>query len=222
YDIYNDIGDPDRSLDLQRTPLGGKEQPYPRRCRTGRPHSEADRWSEKRNGRFYVPRDECFSEVKQLTFSTKTLHAVLLILLPSLGKIMKDKELAFPYFHEIDTLFSIGLDLPPHDHETEKGFLGAIMPRLVKTISADTGNVLRFEAPETMSRDRFFWFRDEEFARQTVAGLNPYSIKLVTEWPLRSKLDPSIYGPAESAITSEIINQEIGGILSVEKAMEQK
>ncbi|RYR08913.1 hypothetical protein Ahy_B05g076787 [Arachis hypogaea] len=38
--------------------------------------------------------------------------------------------------------------------------------------------------------DRFFWFRDEEFARQTVAGLNPLSISLVTEWPLKSELDP--------------------------------
>ncbi|TKY67439.1 Linoleate 13S-lipoxygenase 2-1 [Spatholobus suberectus] len=222
YDIYNDIGDPDKSLDLQRPPLGGKEQPYPRRCRTGRPHSEADPLSEKRSRRFYVPRDECFSEVKQLTFSTKTLHSVLLILLPSLGKIIKEKDLAFSYFHDIDSLFSTGLDLPT-EHETEKGFLGKIMPRLVKSISGDRGgHVLRFETPETMSRDRFFWFRDEEFARQTVAGLNPCSIRLVTEWPLKSKLDPEIYGPAESAITSEIIDREIGGIISVEKAIEEK
>ncbi|KAL5169275.1 Linoleate 13S-lipoxygenase 2-1, chloroplastic [Glycine soja] len=220
YDIYNDIGDPDKSLELQRPPLGGKERPYPRRCRTGRPHSEADPLSEKRSRNFYVPRDECFSEVKQLTFSTKTLHSVLLILLPTLGKIIKEKELAFSYFHDIDSLFSHGLDLPPE--ETEKGFLGKIMPRLVKSISGDRTHVLRFETPETMSRDRFFWFRDEEFARQTVAGLNPYSIRLVTEWPLRSKLDPEIYGPPESAITSEIINKEIGGIMSVEKAIEEK
>ncbi|KAL1361853.1 hypothetical protein HN51_010172 [Arachis hypogaea] len=226
YDIYNDIGDPDKSLDLQRPPLGGKERPYPRRCRTGRPHCEADRWSENRNNgkKFYVPRDECFSEVKELTFSTKALHAVLLILVPSLGRIIKDKDLEFPFFHDIDSLFSVGLDLAPQpDDATEHGFLGAIMPRLVKSIAAgDRQHVLRFETPETMNRDRFFWFRDEEFARQTVAGLNPLSISLVKEWPLRSNLDPGKYGPQESAITSEIINKEIGGILTVEKAIEEK
>lgn len=87
--------------------------------------------------------------MKQLTFSTKTLHSVLLILLPTLGKIIKEKELAFSYFHDIDSLFSHGLDLPPE--ETEKGFLGKIMPRLVKSISGDRTHVLRFETPETMS-----------------------------------------------------------------------
>ncbi|KAI4324284.1 hypothetical protein L6164_023836 [Bauhinia variegata] len=220
YDIYNDYGDPDKNLKLGRPPLGGPEYPYPRRCRTGRPRCPADSYSEKRTRGFYVPRDECFSEVKQLTFSTKTLHSVLQVLIPSLATVIKDKDLGFQYFHAIDSLFSIGLDLPPD--EIEEGFLRAIMPRLVKNIADSGGHVLRFETPEAMNRDRFFWFRDEEFARQTVAGLNPYSIRLVTEWPLKSKLDPEIYGPVESAITSEIINREIGGIVTVEKAVEQK
>lgn len=31
-----------------------------------------------------------------------------------------------------------------------------------------------------IAEDRFFWFRDEEFGRQTIAGLNPCCIQLVT------------------------------------------
>lgn len=37
------------------------------------------------------------------------------------------------------------------------------------------------------------------------------------EWPLKSKLDPEIYGPPESAITTEMIEEEIGGLMSVNK-----
>ncbi|KAF8395891.1 hypothetical protein HHK36_019846 [Tetracentron sinense] len=46
--------------------------------------------------------------------------------------------------------------------------------------------------------------------------------KMVQEWPLKSKLDPNIYGPVESAITRELIEQEIKGVMTLGEAIERK
>ncbi|KAL2487877.1 Lipoxygenase 2 [Forsythia ovata] len=219
YDVYNDLGDPDSSDDLARPVLGGKDHPYPRRCRTGRPTTEKDPLSETRSMSMYVPRDEAFSEVKQMTFSAKTVYSVFHSLVPSIETSAIDSELGFPHFTAIETLFNEGVELP---EQKSTGFLTNILPRLVKAITDVGNNILRFETPELIERDRFCWFRDEEFARQTLAGVNPCQIELVTEWPLKSKLDPEVYGPAESAITKGLIEREIGGFTTLEKALEQK
>ncbi|GMY16387.1 linoleate 13S-lipoxygenase 2-1, chloroplastic-like isoform X5 [Fagus crenata] len=223
YDVYNDIGDPDSNIDLKRPVLGGKEHPYPRRCRTGRPRSSTDPLSETRSSNVYVPRDENFSEIKEFTFSLKTISSVIPALLPSLETAIIDADLGFPYFTAIDSLFNEGINLPsPKTLNVSQGFFTSLLPRLFKAIDDTQDNLLKFETPETMDRDKFFWFRDEEFARQTLSGLNPYSIQLVTEWPLKSKLDPKIYGPPESAITTEMIEREIKGFMTVQEAIKQK
>ncbi|KAF9675273.1 hypothetical protein SADUNF_Sadunf09G0014800 [Salix dunnii] len=75
------------SSQLARPVLGGKEHPYPRRCRTRHPHTRKDPSSESKSLINYVPRDEVFSEVKQFTFSATTLQSVLNALLPSIESI---------------------------------------------------------------------------------------------------------------------------------------
>ncbi|KAJ0477028.1 Lipoxygenase 2 [Helianthus annuus] len=219
YDVYNDIGDPESSSDLARPVLGGKTHPYPRRCRTGREMTSTEPQSESRTLLpFYVPRDEDFSEIKAVTFGATALYSVLHGVIPTLESNLTDPNKGFSSFKDIGSLYNEGVDMLPSDHN---GLLSAI-PRLVKSIASSKKSVLQFETPRMNDRDSFSWFRDEEFCRQTLAGLNPYSIQLVTEWPLMSKLDPKVYGPAESAITKEIVEQEIKGFMTLEEALEQK
>ncbi|XP_050376085.1 linoleate 13S-lipoxygenase 2-1, chloroplastic-like [Argentina anserina] len=219
YETYNDLGDPDSEDGLARPVLGGKKRPYPRRCRTGRPRTKKDPLSEERSSDVYVPRDEAFAEVKLVTFAAKTLKSVLHALLPQLEIALVNPNLGFPYFTAIDSLYDEGVTMPK---PKTTGLFQSIIPRLVKAINESQDDLLLFETPEIIDRDKFSWFRDEEFSRQTLAGLNPFSIELVTEWPLRSKLDPKIYGPPESLITTGVVETEIRGCMTVEEAIKRK
>ncbi|KAG6437949.1 hypothetical protein SASPL_102880 [Salvia splendens] len=219
YDVYNDLGDPDNDEDLARPVLGGPDHPYPRRCRTGRPRTKKDPLSESKPSAMYVPRDEAFSKVKQETFQGKAIYSVVNGLVPLLKSVAVDPDQGFPYFSAIDGLFNEGVLLP--DIPTT-GFLDNIIPRLIRAITSTGNTILRFETPEFIDRDKLAWFRDTEFARQTLAGINPCAIQLVTEWPLKSKLDPDVYGPAESEISRELVEQDIRGFCTLEEAIEQK
>ncbi|PIA53431.1 hypothetical protein AQUCO_00900188v1 [Aquilegia coerulea] len=176
---------------------------------------------------YYVPRDEAFSSVKSDDFEKKKLlsaiHGAIPLLMAS-----KDSNLPFPNFNKIDSLFDVDAELPQHARSlTTFGFIDSIqnlrkkLKQLYEILTETKGPILHFEAPEMIIRDRFSWLRDEEFARQTLAGLNPLSIELVTEWPLKSKLDPK-YGPLESAITNEIVEKQNDGVMTVEQAIKNK
>jgi lipoxygenase len=148
YDVYNDLGDPDRNVVHHRPVIGGSaEFPYPRRCRTGRPRTLLDPLTERRDGHNYVPRDEWFSEVKQLTFGATTLRSGLHALLPAIQPLLNKKELRFPHFPAIDDLYSDGIILP-----AETGFdaIRTVVPRVVKLVEHTTDHVLRFEVPDMM------------------------------------------------------------------------
>ncbi|CAI0412298.1 unnamed protein product [Linum tenue] len=219
YDVYNDLGKPDSNPDLARPVLGGKEHPYPRRVRTGRPRSETDPLSETGSSNFYVPRDEEFSQLKQSGFSATTTAAVLRAVVPAAETIFIDRNLGFPHLTAVDSMYDQGINLPPRTTDSP---WTDIIPRLVRTVVDSADDILQFVVPDSMKRDRFFWLKDEQFGRQTLAGVNPCSIELVKEWPLKSKLDPEIYGPAESAITTKIVEQQIRGFMTLAEAMDRK
>ncbi|PON69728.1 Lipoxygenase [Parasponia andersonii] len=221
YDVYNDLGEPDKSDDLKRPVLGGKEHPYPRRCRTGRPPTKKEKFSESRSNDFYVPRDESFAEVKQDDFSLKTLYSLTHAVIPFLKDALIDEN--FPYFTAIDVLYDEGIPIPPNKSGDLKQMLKNVNARIYKAVS-DADDFLQFEQPPTMDMDKFFWFRDEEFARQTLAGLNPCCIQLLKEWPLTSTLDPAVYGSPKSKITPEIVDPQIKayGYNSVTQAIRDK
>ncbi|KAL5976044.1 putative lipoxygenase 8, chloroplastic [Asimina triloba] len=222
YDVYDDLGNPDVSDELKRPVLGGSQRPYPRRCRTGRPKSQKDPESETRSLGIYVPRDEQFSGLKQAGFTQTTVASVGRSILQSLDTVFANNiTQGFDFFTDIEKLFDEGFDLGPPP-TGPRGIYRLLLPRLVKAIRDRGDDILKFDTPAMMERDRFAWLRDEEFGRQMLAGLNPYSIRLVTEFPFVSKLDPKIYGPRESAITKEIIERQIKGCMTVEEAVKQK
>ena len=97
-----------------------------------------------RSGSIYVPRDEAFSDVKELTFSAKAVYSVLHALVPSLETAIVDTELGFPYFAAIDSLIDEGVDLLPL---SKNGLLKDLLPRLVNFVSDAKESLLRFETP---------------------------------------------------------------------------
>ncbi|CAL5418779.1 unnamed protein product [Camellia sinensis] len=221
YATYNDLGKPDKSEDLARPVLSGEKWPYPRRCRTGRPPTKKDPNSESRIEKphpVYVPRDEAFEEIKQNTFTAGRLKALLHNLLPLIASTLSSSDIPFNCFSDIDKLYNDGIVLKDDDQKevNEKQFLGKLMERVLTA-----GQKLKYDIPDIIKRDRFAWLRDNEFSRQALAGVNPVNIELLREFPILSKLDPAVYGPPESAITKDLIEQELNG-MSVKEAIENK
>ncbi|CAL8131107.1 unnamed protein product [Prunus armeniaca] len=220
YALYNDLGNPDKGTDLARPTVGGQKFPYPRRCRTGRLPTDTDMSAESRVEKplpMYVPRDERFEESKMDTFSFGRLKGVLHNLIPSLMSSFKgDKD--FRVFGDIDSLYSEGilLKLGLQDELLKK----LPLPNMVSKFQDYNQGILKYDTPKILSKDKLAWLRDDEFARQAVAGVNPSSIERLKVFPPVSKLDPEIYGPLESALKEEHITPNIHG-MTVQQALDE-
>ncbi|KAF0887745.1 hypothetical protein E2562_003978 [Oryza meyeriana var. granulata] len=232
YDVYNDLGDPDNDADTKRPVLGGEERPYPRRCRTGRPRCKTDPSFETRTkgDAIYVPRDEAFTERKAGAFMTKKVLSMLSAFTTA-QKVSGDTKQSFPSLAAIDALYEDGYRNQPSQQEDNlnKYFMDLLEKEVQHLLKGETEEfkeelrrVFKFQTPEIHDKDKLAWFRDEEFARQTLAGMNPLSIQLVTEFPIVSKLDEETYGPGDSLITKELIEEQINGVMTAEKAFLNK
>ncbi|WVZ21446.1 hypothetical protein V8G54_008768, partial [Vigna mungo] len=71
----------------------------------------------------------------------------------------------------------------------------------------------------TDTEDKFAWLRDDEFARQAIAGVNPVNIERLEVFPPVSKLDPEMYGHQESALKEEHILAQLNG-MTVQQAIQ--
>ncbi|XP_071725507.1 probable linoleate 9S-lipoxygenase 5 [Rutidosis leptorrhynchoides] len=217
YAFYNDLGDPDNDEDQVRPVIGGSsEYPYPRRCRTGRPPSKSDPETESRlslteGSDIYVPRDERFGHLKSSDFLAYGLEAILKFILPEFEALTDDTFDEFDSFDDILNLYIGGIKLPE----------GPLLDNLLQNIPfeifkelirSDGGGIAKYSTPKVIQADLYAWSTDEEFARETLAGVNPVSIQLLKEFPPKSKLDVDVYGNQNSAIRSHHIEEHLDGI----------
>ncbi|CAN6275812.1 unnamed protein product [Urochloa humidicola] len=217
YDVYNDLGNPDKGAEFARPVLGGHQLPYPRRMRTGRPKTFTDERAESRveyPEPTYVSRDEEFEEGKNEMLSEGALKALLHNFMPLLVSSVSPDIRDFAGFHDVDNLFKEGLRLK----QALQDQLFQKIP-FVRKIQENSEGLLRYDTPDIIKKDKFAWLRDDEFARQALAGINPVNIERLQAFPPVSKLDPAVYGPPESAITEEHIIGQLDG-MSVAEALE--
>lgn len=89
-----------------------------------------------------MPRDEDFSDLKQITFAISVLDNVLHALVPSLEATIVDTNLGFESFKEILDLFNKGMELSGLENKDD---IAQQMPELFQT-----KNVLQFPTTDLM------------------------------------------------------------------------
>ncbi|CAK9168023.1 unnamed protein product [Ilex paraguariensis] len=225
YDIYNDLGNPDKGLKHVRKILGGStEYPYPRRGRTGRPPANSDPKSESRlplyaSLNIYVPRDERFSYLKMADFTAYALKSIFQFLAPEFEALFDRTPNEFDTLEDVLKLYQGGIKL------SSDSLLNTITEHipfemLKELLRSDGERPFKFPFPQVIKEDKSAWRTDEEFAREMLAGVNPVVIQRLQEFPPTSKLDPKLHGNQTSSITEEHIKNSLEG-LTIDEAIQK-
>ncbi|KAI9079314.1 hypothetical protein K1719_038715 [Acacia pycnantha] len=215
YDVYDDLGDPDKGDEYKRPTLGGPINPHPRRCRTGRRSTSTEVTAESRLPEFesiYVPRDEELEDSKRETVDKGKFKGTLRNIVPSL---LHNINSGSDEVSELDNIFK-----EPSQYFGMKKSQQQSLPKIFNNLQGTIDEFFKFDPPKISSRSTSYFLRDDEFARQMLAGINPLSIEIFKEFPPKSKLDPSIYGPLESALKEEHIKDNLDG-MSLQQALKE-
>jgi len=143
----------------------------------------------------YVPRDESFEPIKQTNFAANQLRGLVHKVVPSVRDYFDATPGEFDTLRDIEGLYQEGIEMSGNENaipEFVKGLGGEEMSRernrlldglpipdyyreLIRSSTTPT-SLLKYPLPRILSKDRFAWMRDDEFARQTLAGVNPITI----------------------------------------------
>ncbi|XP_057841009.2 linoleate 9S-lipoxygenase [Cryptomeria japonica] len=220
YDVYNDIQGSETDPDVRREVLGGSQDfPYPRRCRTGRPRIKNAPQFETRTSPFFIPPDERYPYSDFTDFTAHIITAAANAIIPTIEDI---RDGAFESFGQISELYKRGLRSPNNSRRNLRQINNPVL--FIQRLFADLEDdlpLINFNPPQVVKVDEFAWRKDEEFARQTLAGLNPLVIQCLENFPPSSSLNEKLYGPQKSAITAQHIEKYLEG-LSVDQATELK
>ena len=98
----------------------------------------------------YVPRDEAFEEVKQATFSSGALRALLHNLIPALKAALSSSDRQFECFSDIDQLYKVGILL---QHDEPKATTKLLLPSILSSIMNVGERFLKYEIPSIISSE---------------------------------------------------------------------
>jgi linoleate 9S-lipoxygenase len=167
----------------------------------------------------YVPRDERFGHLKLSDFLGYSLKAITEAILPIIRTYVDTTPKEFDSFQDIYNLYDGLLQVP--DSPALADIKKKIPFQFIKSILPVAGDdFLNLPLPQVIKSDKFAWRTDEEFTREMLAGVNPVCIKRVTEFPIKSSLDHSVYGDHTSTITEDQIRPYLEEGLTVKQAMD--
>ncbi|KAE8038087.1 hypothetical protein FH972_010630 [Carpinus fangiana] len=207
YDCYNDLGNPDKGREHARPVLGGYLYPYPRRVRTGRPRSNQDPLTESRPEKgkldIYVPSDEQLSPKKLSELISNAVQATVHFLIP---QTVQKGSRSFSSFEETSSIFS-GKRSQVVEKWVKETLKKMVPDKLYKeVIHASKKTPLKLPLPQIIAENQLAWLDDQEFGRQTLAGINPTHIKRLKDFPPKSKSGVS------SSITISHIEHSLDGV----------